>query len=198
MLEENGFKTSDNESMGMLFTVDDEGKIEGNDWKAAKEWNKLSELEFRTVVFIWDNQSMYRRMSLEIREQRVAKAYLGETWGKFIGSSKYKEAQYLYRAFDFDIDMHMLELYTTKLVAQSLILAQLETSDDPVVQKKYDSVNKNVAQIMKLKADFEGKIDQRGKVNKNFKMVMSGYEKFQERAKQFKTEHQLFKNLKEH
>lgn len=182
--------------MGMLFNIGDDGAVDTNDWKAAKEWSKLTELEFRCVMLIWDNQSMYRRMEESQREERVLKGYLGADWEKFRKSAKYKEAMWLYRAVDFDIDLNMLEMYTKKLINYSMLLDQLETSDDIGVQKKYDAVNKNVANIMKIKADYEEKIAARGKINKNYKVILSGIEKFYERAKSMKNDHEIFRNLR--
>jgi hypothetical protein len=182
--------------MGMLFTINEEGVISNSDWRGVKEFNALLEVEFRCVVMIWDNQSMYRRMPIEQREERVCKGLLGSNAERFLKSTKYKEASWLYRAIDFDIDLNMLEMYTKKLVGLSSMLNELEMSDDINVQKKYDTINKNVTNFMKLKNEFENKIEQRGKISKNFKVILSGIEKFYERAKMMKNEHEVYRNYR--
>jgi len=182
--------------MGMLFRMTEEGRIDGNDWKGIPEFKVLNEPEFRSVVLIYDNQSMFRRMSVEQREERVMKSVIGEKWQGFKLDERYITASFMYRAIDYDHDIYMLDLYNSKLLSLSNMLSALEISDDVQQQKKYDIVNKNIAAFSKTKNELEMKIDGRGKISKNFKVVLSGFEKFQERAVQMRNESTLFRNLK--
>lgn len=180
--------------MGMLFEINEEGKIDGNDWQAVPEFTGLNEAEFRCVVLVWDNQGAYRRMDLESRMERIGKSILGMGYEKFFNSKKYKEAMWLYRAIDFDLDLNMLDMYQTKLMGLMSLLGQLEMSEDNVIQKRYELVAKNVREYTKMKMEVEERINERGKLRKNFKTILSGIEKFQERARMMKQEHEVFIN----
>lgn len=178
----------------MLFAFKEDGTIDGTEWCGIPEFTKLSEPEFRCVAMIWDNQGPYWRMDAKNREERVTKSILGKDGQKFLASERYKIAQWMYRAIDVDGDKQLLEMYTTKLASLVILLGSLEMSEDQALQKKYEAVNKNVQSYMKTKAELEDKINERGKMKKSFKTVLSGFEKFQERSRLMRTEHEVFKN----
>jgi hypothetical protein len=180
--------------MGMLFQIGDDGRIMGNDWQGVPEWRELDESEMRCVILIWDNQGPYRRMDVEARENRVVKSILGKEGEKFLKSGKYKEAMWVYRACDFDLDVQLLELLSGKIVSLMGLLTSLDMDEGEEVQKSYDRVAKNLATYQKQKTEVEDRINNRGVKVKNMKTVLSGIEKFQERARQMRSEHDVFKN----
>ena len=174
--------------------INNEGKLADSSWQGIPEFKKLTELQMRCVAYIVDNQSPFRRMALEDREERVVKQLLGVEELGFLKTAKYKEAFFLYKAMDYDYLLTMIELYEKKLIGLQSILTAMDMSDDLAVQKKYESVQKNVATYMKQLQEFEKELEMRGKIVKNLKLLLSGIEKFQVRAKQMKMESSIFKN----
>lgn len=174
--------------------VNNEGKLVDNGWMGVPEFKKLTEPQMRCVAYIVDNQSPFRRMPLDTREERVVKQILGADELGFLKTPKYKEAFFLYKAMDYDQLLTMIELYEKKLIGLQGLLDKMDMSDDIVNQKKYEAVQKNVASYMKQLQEFEKERELRGKIVKNIKLLLSGIEKFQVRAAQMKMESTVFKN----
>lgn len=183
----------------LLIPIDKDSKIAENGWREIPEFSdlvkKFGDGGMKAVIISTDSGSMYRRFDMDIREEKACKIYFGSKWEDVIKDVLFQNAKFLYMELDYDYLYESRRVYELKLKEITDVIASLPFSIDN--SQKISAYSKMQEEQTKRIAAINKEIEARGVIKKDFAgSVMTGIEKFQERARKRKEEHTVFRNKK--